>query len=1147
MDPVTSIGLVSAILSFVTFGSKLIKGGVEIHREGNLSENATLEDVITRMDSFHSRLVLKGLPKDQVLSDDEKDLRDLAEDCHHISTDLLRLLKNMKRPDSKGLQAARGTVAASWRSVIHGKDRAELEGRLDRCYGRLTTILVWSTKFSVDNIATSAQGNSIKLDRIQTSIDELKHVQQESAASSLAAPLDGQMRKMVDLQEGIMRQIHHIHYSRVLQALQYSGMNYRRDGLSQRAAEIDGRQKDFGGPFRWMCEDEVDDVASDSERERAMKHDARRKFANWLSSEGGIFHVAGKFGLGKSTLMQLLFHHASTQAELEKWAGFRNLVKVNYYFSTVIGGAQQQLTGLSKTLLHDILRCCPDLAPVLLPKAWDEVQNLPQEAVVPEIDGATALQALNQVFHDAQLGSKCFCLFIDGLDEYQDPDGCDQADLVDMLYKWAPAGQSNVKLCVASREETAFFNKFAPELTIRLHDLTRYDMERFVEERLQKVQDVDLKKRLIQEIPQKAEGVFLWTKLVVGEIREDLAMGDGTHLDLNTLDRFPAGLRPLLDRTVAAIPERYRRNAYLVFAILPVMERHMIPCSAIALSFIHDYCKDPKFAYTMAPSKWETRRVAEENHILDANDERVDRVSVQLRTWCKGLVEVLLVHVSASARKTWGKTAGIGYGSIMQLHQVYFSHRTISEYFQEAIVQEALLKSGVTWETVVDAISQILLAEFCHSGPFSHLTYGGWMRELLFLRRKYSLDTPPFAFLERLQYVMNRRKVAMRFVLPEQELERRLELNPEEEQDPRQVRGVVLVGKKEIGTVAMGEVSNMPWWDGRVTLWGPFFTAIKWRKFEYPRWKVNTDHDPNPDIIKIAATLYLAFDVSHTDYPTSNWRDVEGNIAVVHRHCDFVREVLIKYQTHLNTKTSFALGRYARRARTFKHPGRTDLVDSGECLTIWQHYIVLRFRRELGRRDISPFPEYRSYQSAEQADIRQRQSYVSLAFSRTLETFLQLGADPRLLITLRTRERSLPEESEQENQFLFFEFGDEENRTTWGCFASEEWQPGLEEFCLDKRPISLRDWIARSEDLPNKDALLAQIDQRLAEYGKGLVAGRDMTLEAAPSTTRTSPEATTSTTETPELHGKALPSIPLGYLISFLLGVLLSAMVSVFL
>ncbi|KAK0660149.1 hypothetical protein QBC41DRAFT_41960 [Cercophora samala] len=124
--------------------------------------------------------------------------------------------------------------------------------------------------------------------------------------------------------------------------------------------------------------------------------------------------------------------------------------------------------------------------------------------------------------------------------------------------------------------------------------------------------------------------------------------------------------------------------------------------------------------------------------VMDAGDERVDRAKIQLRTWCKGMVEVTIVHPSGSARRTWN----IGLG--------------------EAMVQDVLLKSGVTKDTVLDAISQILLAEFCHRGPFSHISHLGWTKQLLFLRNKHSLDNPPFVFLERLQYIMTRRQVVIK-------------------------------------------------------------------------------------------------------------------------------------------------------------------------------------------------------------------------------------------------------------------------------------------------------------------------------------------------------------------------------------------------
>jgi polynucleotide 5'-kinase involved in rRNA processing len=47
----------------------------------------------------------------------------------------------------------------------------------------------------------------------------------------------------------------------------------------------------------------------------------RELFIGWLSSGKGIFHISGKLGSGKSTLMKYLCCEARTKAELTKWAG----------------------------------------------------------------------------------------------------------------------------------------------------------------------------------------------------------------------------------------------------------------------------------------------------------------------------------------------------------------------------------------------------------------------------------------------------------------------------------------------------------------------------------------------------------------------------------------------------------------------------------------------------------------------------------------------------------------------------------------------------------------------------------------------------------------------------------------------------------
>lgn len=49
-----------------------------------------------------------------------------------------------------------------------------------------------------------------------------------------------------------------------------------------------------------------------------IKRVARAKFTNWLSSGEGVFHISGKLGSGKSTLMKYLGDHPRTLANLRE-------------------------------------------------------------------------------------------------------------------------------------------------------------------------------------------------------------------------------------------------------------------------------------------------------------------------------------------------------------------------------------------------------------------------------------------------------------------------------------------------------------------------------------------------------------------------------------------------------------------------------------------------------------------------------------------------------------------------------------------------------------------------------------------------------------------------------------------------------------
>lgn len=62
-------------------------------------------------------------------------------------------------------------------------------------------------------------------------------------------------------------------------------------------------------------------VKNKEKEEDETKASARELLLNWMSSGAGIFHISGKLGSGKSTLMKYLCDHDCTKSLLREWAG----------------------------------------------------------------------------------------------------------------------------------------------------------------------------------------------------------------------------------------------------------------------------------------------------------------------------------------------------------------------------------------------------------------------------------------------------------------------------------------------------------------------------------------------------------------------------------------------------------------------------------------------------------------------------------------------------------------------------------------------------------------------------------------------------------------------------------------------------------
>ena len=124
------------------------------------------------------------------------------------------------------------------------------------------------------------------------------------------------------------------------------------------------------------------------------------------------------------------------------------------------------------------------------------------------------------------------CLFIDGLDEYENGTEGSYSDMIS-FFEWLTASGS-FKVCLSSRPWLVFEDSFRSCRTLQLQHLTRTDIVLYTNDKLSSHKRMmELRSRnpeesdaLIQEIVSKASGVFLWITLVVKSLMDGFTNRD---------------------------------------------------------------------------------------------------------------------------------------------------------------------------------------------------------------------------------------------------------------------------------------------------------------------------------------------------------------------------------------------------------------------------------------------------------------------------------------------------------------------------------------------------------------------------------------------------------------------------------------------
>lgn len=387
-------------------------------------------------------------------------------------------------------------------------------------------------------------------------------------------------------------------------------------------------------------------------------------FRHWLQSQDGIYWISGKAGSGKSTLMKFLIDHPNTSADLQQWAGPEaETTVVSWFFWNAGSPMQRSREGLFQSLLFQILRRCPNLIATVCSERWNDNSKYGEKNDTWILD---ELEDAFDVLAQQKLSNVKFCMFIDGLDEY---DGL-PSELIRILDRVVQS--DSIKLCVSSRPWNEFLDAFGGGNCagdIRLEKYTKTDVERFVRDILEKDRSFTIAERkdsryriFIDQVIERAKGVFLWVYLVVNELLKGL--GERNRLEdlQRKLDTTPATLDAYFQRIFDRIDKADRSESAKTFLITA----HAVqPLSVTAYYFLQKEDLESQYALR-APV-----RPILELSTYSVRSEVMDRVNFL----CKDLLEVNEVTRDGVCD-----------------YQVDFVHRTVKDFLMTKDMHQQLVQ-----------------------------------------------------------------------------------------------------------------------------------------------------------------------------------------------------------------------------------------------------------------------------------------------------------------------------------------------------------------------------------------------------------------------------------------------------------------------
>lgn len=433
-------------------------------------------------------------------------------------------------------------------------------------------------------------------------------------------------------------------------------------------------------------------------REDRLRHRTRQSFLAWLRTGNHVYHISGKAGSGKSTLMKFLGQNSRLRAELEEWTGGKKLVFASFFFWNSGDDGQRSLGGLYRSLLFETLRQYPELIRDAFPEYFAGA-----EADAAGWDGmpfrlSELRDAMGVIIRKRSFPSHRFCFFIDGLDEFQADLNTDHWELAQSLRRWAVS--PDVKICVSSRPHEEFLQAFDPALRMDLHEMTRGDVRRFVYGMLEQEPNYteagSALSDMVSDIADRADGVFLWVRLVVRSLVDGIRHRYSAEMLKQRLKGSPKGLEPLFDQLFNSIDPGDREISDKIL-LLAASNGSM---NALKVSWLEDLA-DPDFPFNAPFCAYSDDEIR----------SRHKPIRSQLDSLSKGLLEIKDRHSSGLSTYKIAKYP-MAAKDIYFEQRVDFFHRTVREYLNDPERLRIMKQRLGQRFNPVDADNRLSLAEF---------------------------------------------------------------------------------------------------------------------------------------------------------------------------------------------------------------------------------------------------------------------------------------------------------------------------------------------------------------------------------------------------------------------------------------------------